>query len=687
MGFIGYSALIHRYGLQVPPPWHQSTALERGRPHSEHDRDTGTWQHFSRTYVHGDSDVHHLIFALRYDGMALGVLKGVFERMPAPALAQAVQDKPTSSFLRRLWFLYEWLLGRRLPIADLDKVPSYVDLFDADEYFTQPRYRSARHGVLMNALGPASFCPVVRRTKLLAAYADKQLDQRARKALRGIDRDVVARAMAYLVTKETRTSFEIERESPSRARVHRFLHVLQGLRSQPLAKRLLIEVHDAIVESEFAEPDYRLEQNYVGEEMGPERQRIHFIAPRPEVVPSLMAGLIGGVAAGEGADEVLQEELERIGAVRQGALLSGEPAYDPVVQAAVVGFGFVFIHPFMDGNGRLHRFLVQQMLMNRGFSETGHILPLSAAILRDRAGYDRALEAFSRSVMPFIEYEEDPDGEVTVTNDTADLYRYPDLTRQTEFLYAKLEDAIDNDLQRELNYLLTYDGARQRMALVKDLPDRLRDRFITLCIQNGGRLARRKRGLFLQLDPSTIERLELAVQQAMAAHGATAGLDESGIPDAEEEHHETLPIGDDLRERIARAWPRAKKAESWTDLIAALADEDLAVDHIGGRWRIRERVRDGEQDLDPEYALHLESVLRDDLGRRIATAMVGDPNSMRKRLALAYLHVRMDHGTLLVVENSTGYAAPAHVLTMDGRTVTALGKVAGASGGQTRQVQ
>jgi hypothetical protein len=679
MALIGYAELIRRYGLALPPPWHQSTALDSGQPHSEHDRDVGVWQHFSRTYFRGDTDIHHLVFALRYDGMALGVLKGVFHRMPADSLARAIRSKPTGGFLRRLWFLYEWLLGRTLDVPDLEKIPSYVALYDPHEYVTQPRYRSPRHGVLMNGLGPSSFCPTVRRTKLLAAFAEKRLDERATRVLRGIDADLVARAMAYLVTKETRTSFEIEHESPSRARVQRFLRVLQGLRSQQIGKRLLLDVHDAIVEEEFIEREYRTQQNYVGEEMGPDRQRIHFIPPRPADVHGLMSGLIAGVAAGEGAMEILQADFARVGGGRIGSIVSGEITYDPVVQAAVVGFGFVFIHPFMDGNGRLHRFLVQQLLINRGFTAAGHILPLSAAILRDRAGYDRALEGFSRAIMPFIDHEEAPDGEVSVANDTADLYRYPDLTRQAEFLYAKLEDAIDNDLKRELDYLLTYDGARQRMALVKDLPDRLRDRFITLCVQNGGRLSSRKRGLFAQLDQGVIERLELAVQQSMAVHGAPAsrGNDHDAAADA------SAPFAvDELRERIARAWPLGRQATDWPCLIAALADDDLVIEYASGRWRVRERLRDGEMELDAEHAMQAEGMLRRELVRRVATALPGDPGTLARRLAIAYLHVRQIDQVPMVVDNGTGYAAAVGVLGLEAESAAILASAAGR--GSTR---
>ena len=43
-----------------------------------------------------------------------------------------------------------------------------------------------------------------------------------------------------------------------------------------------------------------------------------------------------------------------------------ESRIDPVVAATVSSFAFVFIHPFEDGNGRIHRFLIHYMLSKRG---------------------------------------------------------------------------------------------------------------------------------------------------------------------------------------------------------------------------------------------------------------------------------------------------------------------------------
>ena len=54
---------------------------------------------------------------------------------------------------------------------------------------------------------------------------------------------------------------------------------------------------------------------------------------------------------------------------------------NPVVAAAVLAFGFVYIHPFEDGNGRLHRCLFHHVLAQRGFNPPGVVFPISSAIL------------------------------------------------------------------------------------------------------------------------------------------------------------------------------------------------------------------------------------------------------------------------------------------------------------------
>ncbi|WP_299084938.1 Fic family protein [uncultured Ruegeria sp.] len=40
---------------------------------------------------------------------------------------------------------------------------------------------------------------------------------------------------------------------------------------------------------------------------------------------------------------------------------------DPVLQATCAAFGFIFILPLADGNGRLHRFLIDYVLPERDY--------------------------------------------------------------------------------------------------------------------------------------------------------------------------------------------------------------------------------------------------------------------------------------------------------------------------------
>jgi hypothetical protein len=119
---------------------------------------------------------------------------------------------------------------------------------------------------------------------------------------------------------------------------------------------------------------------------------------------------------------------------------------DPVVAAAAVAFGFVFIHPFEDGNGRIHRFLIHHVLSRLGFTPPGLLFPVSAAMLRDRRGYDAVLEGFSRSIAPFIDYRINGDSLMDVLNNTAGLYRFWDATAFAEYLYATIEETVRRDL-------------------------------------------------------------------------------------------------------------------------------------------------------------------------------------------------------------------------------------------------
>jgi Fic family protein len=186
-----------------------------------------------------------------------------------------------------------------------------------------------------------------------------------------------------------------------------------------------------------------------------------------------------------------------------------------VVHAAAVAYGFVFLHPFEDGNGRIHRFLIHNILARRGFTPAGIIFPVSAAMLKNLADYDASLESFSRPLMTLVEYTLDGQGRMTVQNDTAGWYRYIDLTPQTETLFRFIEQTIDSELVEELAFLANYDQTRKAIQEILDMPDRKIDLFIQACLQNNGRLSPRKRASHFDfLSDKEITRMEEAIRSA-----------------------------------------------------------------------------------------------------------------------------------------------------------------------------
>jgi Fic/DOC family len=190
-----------------------------------------------------------------------------------------------------------------------------------------------------------------------------------------------------------------------------------------------------------------------------------------------------------------------------------------VVHAAAVAYGFVFLHPFKDGNGRIHRFLIHNVLARRGFTPKGIMFPVSASMLKNLADYDASLETFSRPLMALVEYSLDEEGHMTVQNDTARWYRYVDMTPQVEALFRFIEQTIDTELVEELAFLANYGETKRAIQEIADMPDRQIDLFIRFCLQNNGRLSGRKRASqFDFLSEDEIARMEQAIQSSYGSN-------------------------------------------------------------------------------------------------------------------------------------------------------------------------
>jgi hypothetical protein len=486
---LGQLALYQSLGMSGPLPFVQSCLVAGARRTRE--TESRQEERYPAEYRTDGTPLGHLRFALRHEPLDLRIVVTAFRAIGEEALSAWVRAEPTGAHSRRAWFLYETLTGRTLDLPAV-RTGNYVDALDAKLHFVARPVNSPRHRVRDNLLGTGDLCPAVRRTARLEEMVAQRLDERARTLTAHYDPETLARAVSFLYTKETRSSFAIEGETPTPNREERFLQALQGAANfDPASKGALLRLQGTIVDPRYAAADYRDFQNFVGETTRRYGERVHFICPRPEDVPALMRGWA---------------ELTR--------RLDSDPL-DPVVAAALSAFTFVFIHPFEDGNGRIHRFLIHSVLSRRGYTPEGMIFPVSASILRDRRRYDAALEAFSKPALLATEWTFAESGEVRVQNNTGDLYRFVDATPQVEYLYERVKDTIDVDLKEELDWLVVYEEAFRRVRSVVDMPDRRASLLIRLCLQNQGRLSQTKRPQFAELTDDEIARIEEELQRAM----------------------------------------------------------------------------------------------------------------------------------------------------------------------------
>lgn len=495
----GYAALVERHALRVIPNWHKSYVLTRGTHRRISDGDSVV-EEYPATYWPGDAFGEQLEFALKYDGTNLATLATLFETIAESEILGYVHARPMGKYVRRAWFLYEFLTARQLPIDDLPARGSYVDLLEPDDYYTTaPSRRVRRQRINDNLLGNSAFCPTVRRTDMLRQHEEAELPQRCLELVSSYPQALLKRALGYLYEKETKSSFAIERAEIDSTRTQRWVALLQSAETEDHCRRdALIALQNRVVDPRFQDADYRDRQNYVGQSINPLREIVHFVGARPASLHRLMAGLI---------------EAHR-------RMESG--AVHAAIHAAAIAYGFVFLHPFEDGNGRIHRFLIHNILARRGFTPPGMIFPVSAAMMNRPQDYDDSLEAFSRQLMRLVDYVLDEEGQLTVRNDTAVWYRFTDFTAQAEALFRFLSHTIDSELAPELAFLARFDRAKSAIQDIVDMPDRKIDLFVRLCRQNGGRLSRGKRASqFAMLSDAEVAAMEQALDSAWSDQNPT----------------------------------------------------------------------------------------------------------------------------------------------------------------------
>lgn len=145
------------------------------------------------------------------------------------------------------------------------------------------------------------------------------------------------------------------------------------------------------------------------------------------------------------------------------------------------------------------------------------VFPVSSVMLDRIDDYRTTLQNHTGLLMDYIEWQPTPDHNVTVLNDTADLYRYFDCTAAAEFLYECVARTVEHDLPQEIDYLRRHDEAQRRIMEQVEMPDRLAQNLIMFMRQNDGKLANtRHEKEFVALTDDEVERIEEIYREAFA---------------------------------------------------------------------------------------------------------------------------------------------------------------------------
>jgi hypothetical protein len=470
----GFARLAELYGVSpVQPLLIRSELGSRRRELRTHDETTLTW---TNAYRPEDSFRGHFEFGLKYERVHLEFFSRLFERTGPEEIERWVRTEPTGAYARRTAFFFEWITGRRLDVPDTAQ-GGYVDAIAPELYLsaTEPT-RNRRWRVNDNLPGTPRLCPMV----YLGRPQERHWVYDVAAGVQTLDEDfgaeLLLRCAAWLTLKESRASFQIERESDKADRIRRFAAVIgqhSGKLAAPLSDASLQLLQHAILGEAALRIGLRKSPVFVGES-GMAGPVVHYIAPGFLMVTDMMEGL---------------RELEKRTRSAPG-----------IARTAVLSFAFVYIHPLSDGNGRVHRFLINDALSRDGVVPPNIIIPVSATIAgsaKGRASYDQALERFSRPFMqryasayrfgPRQVAEDGVEHNLVFEeeNDALHAWRFIDLTPQAHYLSAVLKETVEHEMSREAAFLQRHERARAAIKERIEMPDVDADRIIRALLDNG----------------------------------------------------------------------------------------------------------------------------------------------------------------------------------------------------------
>jgi len=430
----------------------------------------------------------HVLFALKYEGVNLTILAQALPLIDESQLRQAYADSPTSQYLRKACYLWEHFTQCQIQREAKPPRANYVELFDPAVYVTSHGIRDMRWRVVFNGLGTLEYCVSVRKTATLSNLLDKNLLQRAHEFTEQLPKDILNRALAWAYLDETRSSYAIEQELPSADKTSRFVNLLkQAHVPRQLDEDYLVSLQNAVVSNVYDQAaSFRTEQNYLCNGLRG-ALGVSYVPPTPELCYHLMQQLM--------------------------SIANDPPAgIDPLVLATLISFGFVFLHPFMDGNGRLSRFLFHQVLCQQGALRHGLLLPVSIVLRQQEVVYKATLEAWSAQTRDYWQVTYlDQEQFVFEFQGHASVYKYWDATECVIFMASAVEQATEQHLKQETQYLQHYDELYRRMDQAFDVAQSELSKLVMFCLDQQGKLSANRRKQYQYRVP---EALFDALEQA-----------------------------------------------------------------------------------------------------------------------------------------------------------------------------